>query len=90
MLALVCIVCDTVPGPAVLHHESPSSTLYTRSNIIERALCTPTTSTLLTTIMANGPKRSESDVYDRQIRLWGAEAQVSSHERSFTEEPEQS
>jgi hypothetical protein len=29
--------------------------------------------------MANGdgPKRTESDVYDRQIRLWGAEAQVS-------------
>lgn len=24
------------------------------------------------------PKRSESDVYDRQIRLWGAEAQVNS------------
>ena len=22
------------------------------------------------------PKRNESDVYDRQIRLWGAEAQV--------------
>ena len=23
------------------------------------------------------PKRVESDVYDRQIRLWGADAQVS-------------
>jgi hypothetical protein len=26
--------------------------------------------------MKNIPKRAESDVYDRQIRLWGAEAQV--------------
>jgi hypothetical protein len=25
-----------------------------------------------------GPKRSESDVYDRQIRLWGADAQARS------------
>ena len=25
---------------------------------------------------AAGPKRVESDVYDRQIRLWGADAQV--------------
>jgi len=24
----------------------------------------------------DAPKRNESDVYDRQIRLWGAEAQV--------------
>lgn len=24
----------------------------------------------------NAPKRNESEVYDRQIRLWGAEAQV--------------
>ena len=26
---------------------------------------------------AAAPKRVESDVYDRQIRLWGADAQVS-------------
>jgi hypothetical protein len=24
----------------------------------------------------SAPQRNESDVYDRQIRLWGAEAQV--------------
>jgi hypothetical protein len=27
--------------------------------------------------MQAAPQRNESDVYDRQIRLWGAEAQVS-------------
>lgn len=31
------------------------------------------------------PKRNESDVYDRQIRLWGAEAQVSAVEQDRVE-----
>jgi hypothetical protein len=31
---------------------------------------------------AAAPKRDESDVYDRQIRLWGAEAQVRYMNRS--------
>jgi len=29
-------------------------------------------------------KRSESEIYDRQIRLWGAEAQVRHHKRPRT------
>ena len=33
------------------------------------------------TVAATGLKRKESDVYDRQIRLWGAEAQVGLLER---------
>jgi hypothetical protein len=33
---------------------------------------------------AAAPKRVESDVYDRQIRLWGADAQVRSFYLSFS------
>lgn len=48
----------------------------TPQQLLLRCFSVPTTQLPRMGTTEHAPKRNESDVYDRQIRLWGADAQV--------------